>query len=164
MISKSMQDAINEQIKNELYSAYLYLSMSAHFEGLNLNGFAKWLRIQAEEELGHAMKFFDYIHERGGQVILKALDQPPAEWKSNMDVFEQVLAHEQKITAMINKLYEQALKENDYPSQILLQWYINEQVEEEKNATQIIENLKLIDAHGTAVLMLDRELGKRESD
>ncbi len=164
MISKSMQDAINEQIKNELYSAYLYLSMSAHFEGLNLNGFAKWLRIQAEEELGHAMKFFDYIHERGGQVILKAIDQPPAEWKSNMEVFEQVLAHEQKITAMINKLYEQALKENDYPSQILLQWYINEQVEEEKNATQIIENLKLIDAHGTAVLMLDRELGKRESD
>jgi len=164
MISKSMQDAINEQIKNELYSAYLYLSMSAHFESRNLNGFAKWLRIQAEEELGHAMKFFDYIHERGGQVILKAIDQPPAEWKSNMEVFEQVLAHEQKITAMINKLYEQALKENDYPSQILLQWYINEQVEEEKNATQIIENLKLIDAHGTAVLFLDHELGKRESD
>lgn len=164
MISKSMQDAINEQIKNELYSAYLYLSMSAHFEARNLNGFAKWLRVQANEELGHAMKFYDYVLERGGQVVLKAIDQPPAEWKSNLEVFEQVLEHEQKITALINKLYEQALKENDYPSQILLHWFINEQVEEEKNATQIIEKLKLIDAHGTAVLMLDHELGKRESD
>jgi len=164
MISKSMQDAINEQIKNEIYSAYLYLSMSAHFEGRNLNGFAKWLRVQANEELGHAMKFYDYLFERGGQVVLKAIEQPPSEWKSNLEVFEQVLEHEQKVTAMINKLYEQALKENDYPSQILLQWFINEQVEEEKNATQIIENLKLIDAHGTAVLMLDHELGKREND
>jgi ferritin len=164
MISKSMQDAINEQIKNEIYSAYLYLSMSAHFEGRNLNGFAKWLRVQANEELGHAMKFYDYLFERGGQVVLKAIEQPPSEWKSNLEVFEQVLEHEQKVTAMINKLYEQALKENDYPSQILLQWFINEQVEEEKNATQIIENLKLIDAHGTAVLMLDHELGKRGND
>jgi ferritin len=159
-----MQDAINEQIKNEIYSAYLYLSMSAHFEGRNLNGFAKWLRVQANEELGHAMKFYDYLFERGGQVVLKAIEQPPSEWKSNLEVFEQVLEHEQKVTAMINKLYEQALKENDYPSQILLQWFINEQVEEEKNATQIIENLKLIDAHGTAVLMLDHELGKRGND
>ncbi|MGB9673575.1 MAG: ferritin [Anaerolineales bacterium] len=164
MISKSMQDAINEQIKNELYSAYLYLSMSAHFEARNLNGFAKWLRVQASEELGHAMKFYDYLFERGGQVVLKAIEQPPSEWKSNLEAFEQVLEHEQKVTAMINKLYEQALKENDYPSQIMLQWFINEQVEEEKNATQIIENLKLIDAHGTAVLMLDHELGKREND
>lgn len=164
MISKSMQDAINEQIKNEIYSAYLYLSMSAHFEGRNLNGFAKWLRVQANEELGHAMKFYDYLFERGGQVVLKAIEQPPSEWKSNLEVFEQVLEHEQKVTAMINKLYEQALKENDYPSQILLQWFINEQVEEEKNAAQIIENLKLIDAHGTAVLMLDHELGKRGND
>lgn len=164
MISKSMQDAINEQIKNELYSAYLYLSMSAHFEARNLNGFAKWLRVQAREELGHAMKFYDYLFERGGQVVLKTIEQPPSEWKSNLEAFEQVLEHEQKVTAMINKLYEQALKENDYPSQIMLQWFINEQVEEEKNATQIIENLKLIDAHGTAVLMLDHELGKREDD
>ncbi|MGB9668875.1 MAG: ferritin [Anaerolineales bacterium] len=164
MISKSMQDAINEQIKNELYSAYLYLSMSAHFESLNLEGFAKWLRVQAKEELGHAMKFYDYVFERGGQVSLKAIDQPPSEWKTYLEVFEQVLEHEQKVTAMINKLYEQALKENDYPSQIMLQWFINEQVEEEKNAAQIIDRLKMIDARGTAVLMLDHDLGKREDD
>ncbi|MFZ5809214.1 MAG: ferritin [Chloroflexota bacterium] len=164
MISKSMQDAINEQIKNELYSAYLYLSMSAFFEARNLPGFAKWLRLQANEELEHAMKFYDYVLERGGQVFLKAIDQPPSEWKSNLQVFEQVLEHEQKVTALINKLYEQALKENDYPSQIMLHWFITEQVEEEKNAAEIIENLKLIDAHGTAVLMLDHQLGKREAE
>ncbi len=164
MISKIMQDAINEQIKNELYSAYLYLAMSAYFEERNLAGFASWLRVQASEEQEHAMKFYDYLHDRGGQVVLKAIEQPPAEWKTNLEVFEQVLEHEQKVTSLINKLYEQALKENDYPSQIMLQWFINEQVEEEKNASQIIENLKLIDARGTAVLMLDHDLGKRKSE
>lgn len=164
MIPKAMQDAMNEQIKNELYSAYLYLSMAAHFESKTLNGFANWLRIQAKEELGHAMKFFDFILERGGTVSLKAIDQPPSSWNSNLEAFEQVLAHEQKVTKNINDLYELALKEKDYPSQVMLQWFIEEQVEEEKNATEIIEKLKLIEAHGTAVLMLDHELGKREPE
>ncbi|PWH17680.1 MAG: ferritin [Anaerolineae bacterium] len=164
MIPKAMQDAMNEQIKNELFSAYLYLSMAAHFESKTLSGFANWLRIQAKEELGHAMKFYDFILERGGQVTLKAIDQPPSSWNSNLEAFEQVLAHEQKVTKNINDLYELALKEKDYPSQVMLQWFIEEQVEEEKNATEIIEKLKMIDAHGTAVLMLDHELAKREPE
>jgi ferritin len=161
MLSKAIQDAINEQIKNELYSAYLYLSMSAHFEAHNLPGFARWMRLQAQEEQGHAVKFFDYMHDRGGVVRLQAIDQPPAEWKSSLALFEQVLEHEQLVTGMIHRLYELAAKENDYATGIMLQWFITEQVEEEKNATQIIEDLKLIDAHGTAMLMLDKQLGKR---
>lgn len=164
MIPQAMQDAMNEQIKNELYSAYLYLSMAAHFESKTLAGFANWLRLQAKEELGHAMKFFDFILERGGEVNLKAIDQPPSSWTSNLEAFEQVLAHEQKVTKNIHDLYELALKEKDYPSQVMLQWFIEEQVEEEKNATEIIEKLKMIEAHGTAVLMLDHELGKREAE
>mgnify|MGYP000313861784 CR=1 FL=1 len=164
MIPKAMQDAMNEQIKNELYSAYLYLSMAAHFESKTLTGFANWLRIQAKEELGHAMKFYDFILERGGEVTLKAIDQPPSSWKSNLEAFEQVLAHEQKVTKNIHDLYEIALQEKDYPSQVMLQWFIEEQVEEEKNATEIIEKLKMIEAHGTAVLMLDHELSKREAE
>jgi ferritin len=162
MISKFMQDAINEQINKELYSAYLYLSMSAHFETANLAGFAHWLHVQYEEETGHAMKFFEYLIDRGGEVNLKAIDQPPSEWSSPLQAFQMVLEHEQKVTGLINKLYASALKESDYPTQVMLQWYINEQVEEEKNATQIVEQLKLIEAHGTAVLMLDHQLGKRE--
>ena len=161
MLSKAVQDAINEQIKNELYSAYLYLSMSAHFEANNLPGFARWMRLQAQEEQGHAVKFFDYMHDRGGVVRLQAIDQPPAEWKSSLALFEQVLEHEQLVTGMIHRLYELAAKENDYATGIMLQWFITEQVEEEKNAAQIIDTLKLIDAHGTAVLMLDKQLGKR---
>lgn len=164
MIPKTMQDAMNEQIKNELFSAYLYLSMAAHFESKTLSGFANWLRIQAQEELGHAMKFYNFILERGGTVTLKAIDQPPSSWNSNLEAFEQVLAHEQKVTKNIHDLYELALKEKDYPSQVMLQWFIEEQVEEEKNATEIIEKLKMIEAHGTAVLMLDHELAKREPE
>jgi ferritin len=164
MISKTVQDAINDQIKNELYSAYLYLSMSAHFEAANLLGFAHWMRVQAKEEQEHAMKFFDYINDQGGHVLLKAIDQPPTAWKSSLELFQQVLEHEQKVTGLINKLYELAVKENDYATQVMLQWFITEQVEEEKNASQVIEQLKLIDAHGTAVLMLDHQLGKRGGD
>jgi ferritin len=161
MIGKALKDAINEQIKNELYSAYLYLSMSAHFEEQNLGGFATWLRVQFQEEQSHAFKFMDYLHERGGAVKLQAIPQPPTEFGAHVQVFEQVLEHEQKVTGLINTLYELALKESDYAAQIMLQWFIAEQVEEEKNATQIIETLKLIDARGTAVLMLDHDLGKR---
>jgi ferritin len=163
MLSKAMQDAINEQIKNELYSAYLYLAMSHHYEEMNLGGFANWLKVQFAEEQGHALKFMDYIHERGGQVVLKAIDQPPASFGTNKEVFQQVLEHEKKVTSWIYKLYELALKENDYPTQLMLQWFINEQVEEEKNASEIIAYLDMIDAHDTAVLMLDHDLGKRKA-
>lgn len=164
MIGKALENAINEQIKNELYSAYLYLAMSAHCEEQNLGGFAHWLRLQSKEEQEHALKFYDYLHERGGTVKLLAIGEPPAEWKSLLDLFNEVLAHEQKVTAMIHSLYALALKENDYAAQVMLHWFITEQVEEEKNATEIIENLKLIEAHGTAVLMLDKQLGKRGGD
>jgi ferritin len=162
MISDVMQNALNEQIKAEFYSAYMYLSMSAYFEARNLPGFAKWLRVQAQEEQTHALKFYDYVVQRGGRVQLEAITQPPVEWEGNLEAFQAVLEHEQKVTGMINKLYEVALKQKDYATQVMLQWFINEQVEEEKNASDIIEQLLLIDARGTAVLMLDHQLGKRE--
>jgi ferritin len=161
MISKAMQDAINEQIKNEFYSAYMYLSMSAYFQANNLPGFAAWLRIQFQEEQTHALKLYDHMIDRGGRIDLKALSQPPAEWKTSLEAFQNVLTHEQHVTALINQVYETALSEKDYPAQVMLQWFINEQVEEEKNATEIVEQLKLVDTHGTAVLMLDHRLGKR---
>jgi len=164
MITKTMQDAINDQINKELYSSYLYLSMAAYFEDTNLPGFAHWMRAQEAEEREHAMKFYDFLLERGGRVMLKAIDAPRTEWKSPLEAAEEVAAHEAKVTASIYSLYETALKEKDYPAQVMLQWFINEQVEEEKNAAGIVANLKLIEAHGTAVLMLDHRLGKRGED
>jgi ferritin len=162
MLSKVVEDAINEQIKNELYSAYLYLAMSAHFEVANLPGSAHWMRLQSQEEVEHAMKFFDYVNERGGRVVLQAINQPPAEFKSPLDIFQQALEHEQKVTGMINNLYALAVKENDYPTQVMLQWFIEEQVEEEKSAGDVVEQLKMIGDHIPSLLMLDRQLGARE--
>ncbi len=164
MLNKTVQDAINEQIKNELYSAYLYLAMSAHFEAANLPGTARWMRMQSNEEVEHAMKFFDFVNDRGGRVTLKAIGQPPAEWKSLLIAFEQVLEHEKKVTAMIHSLYALAVEEKDYPSQTMLHWFINEQVEEEKNASAIVEQLKMIGDHPNAMLMLDHQLGSRSED
>lgn len=164
MISKKVQDAINEQIKHEISSGYLYLSMSAHCEANNLPGMARWLRVQWEEELSHAMKLFDFVHERGGSVTLQAIDQPPVKFKAPLEIFEQVLAHEQKVTALINRLYEIADKESDYPAQVELQWFIKEQVEEEKNASDIVEQLKMVGSSSSALLMLDKQLGSRKED
>jgi ferritin len=161
MISKAMQAAVNEQINKELYSSYLYLSMAAYFENKNLPGFAKWLHVQADEERGHGMKLYQHLVDRNGRVTLKAIAAPGTDWESNLEVFKEVQTHEAEVTASINSLYELALKEKDYPMQVLLQWFINEQVEEEKNAADIVQQLELIDAHGTAVLMLDHQLGKR---
>ncbi len=161
MLSKVMQDAMNDQINKELYSSYLYLSMAAYFEDRNLPGFAHWMRIQESEEREHAMKFYDFILERGGKVNLKAIEAPKTEWKSTLEVAEEVAAHEAKVTASIYVLYETALKEKDYPTQVMLQWFISEQVEEEKKAAEIVGNLKLIEERGTAVLMLDHQLAKR---
>jgi ferritin len=164
MLNKKVEEAINEQIKNELYSGYLYLSMSAYFEANNLPGFARWMRLQAEEEQEHALKFFDFVNDRGGRVVLKAIDQPPVEFESALAIFEQTLEHEQKVTSLIHQLYELALEENDYPSQVMLQWFIDEQVEEEKNATQIVDTLKMVGDKGQALIMLDRALGRRGKD
>ncbi len=163
-ISKKMQDAINDQINKEFYSAYLYLAMSAEFAARNLGGFAHWLHIQFTEEQEHALKFYEHLLERGGSVALKPIAQPAFTYTTNLAAFEQVAEHEAAVTASIYNLYETALSEKDYPAQVLLQWYINEQVEEEKNAAEIVESLKRIDAHDTAVLMLDHQLGKRGGD
>lgn len=161
MLTKAVLEALNEQIRLEFSSAYAYLAMSAYCDSGNLPGFAKWLRIQWEEELGHAMKLFGYVHERNGQVTLQAVEKPAGKWKSPADVFDNVLTHEQKVTASIHRLYEVAAKEKDYPTQVLLQWFIKEQVEEEKNATEIVELMKLAGTSGPSILMLDRQLGAR---
>jgi ferritin len=161
MLSKSIQDAFNEQIRHEIQSAYLYLAMSAHCEASNLSGAAHWLHKQWEEELEHAMKLYKYVFDRGGRVTLGAIEKPQAEFPGLMGLFQQVLAHEQKVTAMINTLYAMALKENDYASQIEVQWFIKEQVEEEKNASSIIEMLKMAGESGPTLIMADRQLGAR---
>ena len=161
MFNRNVEAAINDQIKHELYSAYLYLSMSAYAESNNMPGAAKWLGKQAQEEQQHALKFFGYTHDRGGKVILQAIPQPPSEFTSLLDVFEQVKEHESKVSSLITRLYEIAVKENDYPSQILLQWFITEQVEEEKNATTIVEALRSVGTQGASLFMVDRWLGER---
>ena len=164
MISTSMQKSLNEQINKELYSAYLYLSMSAWFENQNLPGFAKWMHMQAEEEYEHAMKFFGHIADRGGKVELKTIAGPQVDWKSNLEVVEQVLEHEQFVTASINSLYDQALSEKDYPAQVMLQWFIDEQVEEEKNASELVHLVSALGKNETGLVMLDQRLAQRESD
>jgi ferritin len=163
MLSKSLEAAINDQINFELSSAYLYLSMSAHFEGENLGGFANWMRVQYQEETGHAMKFYKYVFDRGGKVVLKAIPQPTAKFKTPLEIFNQVLEHEKKVTASINKIYELALKEKDYATQSSLKWFIDEQVEEEKNALDIINMLEMIGDSPISLIMADRQLGARKS-
>ena len=164
MFSKNLSDEMNTQIKLELYSGYLYLSMSAYFEDKNLPGFAHWMKVQAEEEQEHAMKFYGYINDRGGRVTLQAIDQPPADFKSPLAIFEQSLEHEKSVTARINLLYGIAVKDNDYASQSFLNWFVDEQVEEEKNATQIVEWLKMSGDSVNALFMIDSMLGKRAGD
>ena len=163
MISEKMLDAFNEQIKKELYSSYLYLSMSAHFEAVSQPGFAKWTRLQAKEELGHALRIFDHINDRDGRVVLQPLEGPPVEWGAPLEIYQAILEHEQKVTASINALYALALKENDYASQVMLHWFINEQVEEEKNASLVIDQLRMAEDHKGVIIAVDRHVGKRES-
>ena len=161
MLSKKMLDEMNIQIREELYSAYLYLSMAAHFESANLPGFARWMRMQADEERQHAMKFFDQILDRGGKVTLQTINQPPADFAAPQAIFEQVLQHEQHVTARIHKLYDLAVADKDYATQVFLNWFVTEQVEEEKNATETLETLKLIGEKSNAIFQLDHRLGKR---
>jgi ferritin len=161
MLSKAIQDAINEQIKNELHSAHQYLSMSAYCESVTLPGFAHWMRAQAQEEREHAMKFYDFLLNRKGRVILQAIDQPVVEFGSPRQVFEQALDQEQKVTAQINELYGLTASENDYASQVFLQWFLTEQVEEEKNVGDVLETLTMLGDEGEALFLFDMELGKR---
>ena len=164
MISKNLVDEINEQIMHELYSSHLYLAMAAYCEGQNLAGFAKWLMVQAAEEHEHAMKFFEHLNDRGARPVVKAIPAPPVDFKSPLDVFQQTYAHEQKVTARIHLLYALAVKDNDYASQVFLQWFVNEQVEEEKNASYIEAVLKKVGDSTGGLYQLDHTLGKRGAD
>ena len=161
MLKKKIEDAFNKHLNAELYSSYLYLSMSAYFQSMNLNGFANWMRVQAQEELMHTMKIYDYIHERGGHVVLQAVEAPPAEWPSPLAIFEAAYEHEQKVTALIGKLVDQALSLHDHATNIFLQWFVTEQVEEEASASEVVEKLKLVGEARGGMFMLDRELGTR---
>jgi ferritin len=161
MIGKKMQDALNEQINKEMYSSYLYLSMAAAAEAWNLKGFAHWMEKQANEESEHAEKLYKHLVDRGGRVLLKAIDAPPTEWKSPLAMFEEVYAHEQKVTGMIHNLVALARGENDYPSEVMLHWFVSEQVEEEANASEVVEKLKRIKDSANGLMMLDHALGAR---
>ena len=145
MVSKKMQGALNEQINAELYSAYLYLSMVAYFESVNLPGFATWMRVQTQEELTHAMKIYEFVNECGGRVILKPIAEPPAEWESPLVAFKAAYKHEQKVTGLINNLVNLAIEEKDHASNNFLQWFVDEQVEEEASADEVVQKLKMVD-------------------
>lgn len=161
-LSKPLCDALNEQIKNELSSAYNYLDISAQCASRNLRGAAHWLRKQWEEEIGHALKLVDYVIDRGDEVALKGIQASEFSFKSLTAVFEKVLNDERQVTASINGLYELTLREKDYAAQVFLQWFLAEQVEEEHSAQQILETLRIVGDQGTALLMVDRQLATRE--
>jgi ferritin len=159
-MKESIEEALNIQMNRELYSSYLYLAMAADFERKMLRGMAAWMRIQAKEELTHAMKFFDHIIERGGTVSLRQVDAPPKSWTTAQQAFENAYAHEQKVTAWIHELMNLATKEKDYATASMLQWFVNEQVEEEANTSEIVAKLGMIGDRGP-ILLLDHHLGKR---
>lgn len=161
MLNKKVEQELNKQINAELWSAYLYLSMSAYFESQNLPGFANWMRVQYQEEVSHAMKFFDYINERGGRVNLMPIAEVKTDWKDAIDIFKETLAHEQKVTGMINDLVDLAIVEKDHASNNMLQWYVDEQVEEEANADALLQQLKMLNNNQQGLLMLDKELQSR---
>jgi ferritin len=162
MISDKMEKALNEQINEELYSSYLYLAMSAWFESQNLPGFASWMKVQAQEEHGHAMKFFEFLHERRGTVTLEAIKAPGKEWKSPLAAFDAALVHEQHITGRINELVNLAVAEKDHATAGFLQWFVKEQVEEEASADRIVQMLKMAANAPGALLMLDHQMGERK--
>ena len=162
MLSKKMETAINKQINLEIQSALLYLQMSAHFAQENLNGFSHWMRIQHSEELVHANKLFDYVLRRDGNVALDAVAAPPKTWKSTLTACEAAYNAEINNTKQINSLMDQAIKENDHATRVILEWFVEEQVEEEQSAMNLIKQVKLAGSDASAVLMLDRELGGRQ--
>jgi ferritin len=161
MISKKVEAALNDQIRKEIYSSYLYLSMAAQFASMNLNGFAHWMKIQTAEETKHAMKIYEHVNSRNGRVILQQIDAPPSEWRSAKEMFNDAYQHEQKVTESINKIVELARAEKDNATEVFLQWFVNEQVEEEASANEILQKLQLAGDNPAAIIMLDAELGKR---
>lgn len=164
MLNADLESALNNQLNSELYSAHLYLSMAAYFESENLNGFAHWMRVQHQEEVSHAMRLFGYINDRNGRVVVQTVEQPPIEFESVVAAMEMTLEHEREVTRMIEDLYREAQAQKDYATHVLLEWFIEEQVEEEKSAVEIVEHLKLIGDDGTGLLILDGRLAERSSD
>lgn len=161
MLSQKMQDAFNQHMNKESFSAHLYMSMSAHLQAVNVKGMAHWMRLQADEETTHTMKFFDYILGRGGKVILDSVQAPPTEWDSPLAVFEAAYEHEKAVSAMINALVDLSLEESDHASNTFLQWFVTEQVEEEESALEVVEQLKMIGDNQAALFLLDKELAQR---
>jgi len=161
MLKKKIEDALNNQINEELFSAYLYASMRAYFESLNLKGYANWMRLQVLEESFHALKIIEFLYERGGRVRLQAIKAPQIDWESPLAVFEATLEHEGHITDCINKLSTLAIKEDDHATRVFLEWFVTEQVEEEANADAMLQNLKLMKDAPGGLFMLDREAGQR---
>ena len=161
MLGSKMEKALNDQVNAEMYSAYLYLSMEAYFESLNLKGFVNWMRCQVQEEMFHAMKIYGFINERGGRVTLSPIDGPRVDWNSPLDVFEETLKHEEKVTGLINGLVNLAIGENDHASNIFLQWFVSEQVEEEDNVNGVIRKLNLIGEAPGGLFMVDKDLAAR---
>ncbi|MBN2311264.1 MAG: ferritin [Candidatus Hydrogenedentes bacterium] len=163
MISKKMEKALNKQINLELYSAYIYAAMAADFDAKNLPGFAQWMKAQTQEEVAHAMKFYGYVNEAGGRVVLDAIEKPPASYASPLKAFEASLKHERVVTKSIYHLVDLAKEESDHATSVFLQWYVAEQVEEEAHADAILQRLKMVGEAGHGILMIDRELGQRQS-
>jgi ferritin len=161
MLNDKMEKAINEQIKWEMYSSYLYLSMSAYFESVNLKGFASWMRIQSMEELTHVKRFYDFLSARGGRIILAEIMAPPSEWDSPQAVFEETLKHEQHVTSRINDLVDLAQELKDHASNSFLQWFVDEQVEEEESVDEALQSLKLNENNPGGLFMIDKELAQR---
>ena len=163
MLSKKMEKALNQQVNAEFYSSYLYLSMSADFAAKNLEGFASWMQIQAQEEWGHGMKMYNYIIEKGGKVKLEAIEAPQTSWKTALDVFEATLKHEEHVTSLINDLATLAIEEKDHATGIFLQWFVSEQVEEESTASGIVEKLKMVGDNPQGLFMMDSNLASRQA-
>ncbi len=161
MLSKKIEKALNNQINAEFYSAYLYLSMSAYLQDISLIGFANWMRVQYEEEQFHALKMYDYLLERGGKVKLETVKAPPHQWENIIDVYKEVLKHEQEVTRSINELMSLALEEHDHATANFLQWFVDEQVEEEATVSDLLAQLKLVGGQGSGLFMLDREAAQR---
>ncbi|MCS7181289.1 MAG: ferritin [bacterium] len=160
-MDKELYKELNEQIRKELYSAYLYLSMASYFDSINLEGFAHWMKLQAKEEFGHAMKIYDFLNDKGERVILESIEKPISEFSSPIEVFEKTLEHEKKVTKSIENLFKLAKEKKDYATEIMLQWFISEQVEEEKQASIILEKLKKIEDKDYLLFYFDKEMAKR---
>ncbi len=161
MLNKAMLDKLNDQLAKEAYSAYLYYSMVGYFETVNLKGFANWMLIQAQEEMTHVHRLFTYINDRGAQVQLSALDQPPNTWESVEGCVAETLEHECMISASINECVTLAMQENDHPTNTMLQWFVTEQVEEEANANDLLQKVRMIGDNSSGLYLLDNELSKR---